>query len=78
MPWWLYRRALARMRFHLAIYPLGDTPFNRARSASKLYEHALVGAASLMSPIPALRDAAGAGHRRRLRRRGRGGMGTIA
>lgn len=59
MPWWRYRRALPRLRFHLALYPLADTPFNRARSANKLYEHALVGAASLMSPNPALRDAAG-------------------
>jgi hypothetical protein len=47
------------MCFHLALYPLRDSPFNRGRSANKLFEHALVGAASLMSPIPALRDAAG-------------------
>ena len=50
---------LPRMRFHLALYPLRDTPFNRARSANKLFEHALVGAASLMSPNPALVEAAG-------------------
>ena len=59
MSWWRYRRALRAARFHLALYPLRDTAFNRARSASKFYEHALVGAASLMSPIAALRDAAG-------------------
>jgi hypothetical protein len=59
MPWWRYKLALPRMRFHLALYPLRDTPFNAARSANKLFEHALAGAASLMSPIPALRDAAG-------------------
>jgi hypothetical protein len=47
------------MRFHLALYPLADTAFNRARSANKLFEHALVGAASLMSPMPALVEAAG-------------------
>jgi hypothetical protein len=47
------------MRFHLAIYPLAATVFNNARSASKLYEHAIVGAASLMTPNPALRAAAG-------------------
>jgi hypothetical protein len=47
------------MRFHLALYPLAPTPFNRARSANKLYEHAIVGAASLMSPNPALEAAAG-------------------
>jgi hypothetical protein len=59
MAWWRYKLALPRMRFHLALYPLRDTPFNAGRSANKLFEHALVGAASLMSPIPALRDAAG-------------------
>lgn len=59
MSWRRYRRALRSMRFHLALYPLRDTAFNRARSASKFYEHALVGAASLMSPNAALQDAAG-------------------
>ena len=59
MAWWRYRRALPKLRFHLAIYPLAETAFNRARSANKLYENALTGAASLMSPIPALEDAAG-------------------
>ena len=50
---------LPKMRFHLALYPLAPTAFNNARSANKLFEHALVGAASLMSPNPALRAAAG-------------------
>ncbi len=59
MRWWRYKRALPRMRYHLALYPLAETAFNRARSANKLFEHALTGAASLMSPNPALRDAAG-------------------
>jgi hypothetical protein len=59
LSWWRYKRALPGMRFHLALYPLGQTPFNEARSANKLYEHALVGAASLMSPNPALLIAAG-------------------
>jgi hypothetical protein len=59
MSWWRYRRALRTMRFHLALYPLRDTAFNRARSASKFHEHALIGAASLMSPNAALKDAAG-------------------
>ena len=57
MPWWRYKHLLPWMRFHLAIYPLRDSAFNRARSANKLFEHALVGAASLMSPIPALLGA---------------------
>ena len=61
LSWWRYKRALPKMRFHLALYPLAPTAFNAARSANKLYEHALVGAASLMSPNPALRAAAGPG-----------------
>ena len=59
LAWWRYNRLLPRMRFHLALYPLAPTAFNRARSANKLYEHAIVGAASLMSPNPALEAAAG-------------------
>ena len=59
MAWWRYRLTLPRMRFHLALYPLQETPFNRARSANKFFEHALAGAASLMSPNPALVEAAG-------------------
>ena len=58
-PWWAFKRLLPGMRYHLAIYPLRDGAFNAARSANKLYEHALVGAASLMSPNVALRGAAG-------------------
>jgi hypothetical protein len=61
LPWWLYKRLLPRMRFHLALYPLQDTPFNRARSANKLLETAQVGAAALMSPNPALLGYAGPG-----------------
>jgi hypothetical protein len=59
MAWWRYKLALPQMRFHLALYPLQDSAFNRARSANKLYEHAIVGAASLMSSNLALREAAG-------------------
>jgi hypothetical protein len=61
MRWWRYRQALPRMRFHLALTPMRPTAFNRARSANKLFEHALTGAASLLTPNPALRDAAGSG-----------------
>lgn len=61
LPWWAFKRLLPRMRFHLALYPLREGPFNAARSANKLFEHALVGAASLMSPNAALRAAAGDG-----------------
>lgn len=47
--WRAWRRALEGRRFHLALYPLLDTPFNRARSANKIIEHALVGAGGLYS-----------------------------
>jgi len=47
--WGAYREGLAGRRFHLALYPLIDTPFNRARSVNKLIEHAVVGAAGLYS-----------------------------
>jgi hypothetical protein len=57
--WWRYKRSLRRMRYHIALYPLAATTFNHARSANKLFEHAIVGATSLMSPNPALRAAAG-------------------
>ena len=42
--WPRYRHWLARQRFHLALYPLTDSRFDRARSANKLREHALCGA----------------------------------
>jgi len=61
LSWWRYKWTLPRQRFHLALYPLAPTPFNAARSANKLFEHAITGAASLMSPNPALRAAAGPG-----------------
>lgn len=44
MRWSRYRRWLPRQRFHLALYPLEDTPFDRARSLNKIIEHAIVGA----------------------------------
>lgn len=47
--WSIYRAAMRGRRFHLALYPLLDTPFNRARSPNKLIEHGLVGAAPLYS-----------------------------
>ncbi len=42
--WLAYRRWLPRQRFHLALYPLLPTAFDRARSANKLFEHAIIGA----------------------------------
>lgn len=47
--WTAYRREIARQRFHIALYPLLDTPFNRARSPNKIIEHAVVGAAPVYS-----------------------------
>ncbi|NOW44557.1 hypothetical protein FHW96_000699 [Novosphingobium sp. SG751A] len=47
MTWPEYQRWMARNRFHLALYPLTQTAFDRARSASKLTEHAIMGAAGL-------------------------------
>lgn len=47
--WQAYRRAAIGTRFHVALYPLLDTAFNRARSPNKLMEHAVRGAASVWS-----------------------------
>jgi len=47
--WRDYRRSLPKKRFHLALYPLLDTPFNRARSINKIIEHAVTGAVGLYS-----------------------------
>ena len=47
--WTEYRREIGRRQFHIACYPLLDTPFNRARSPNKLIEQAVVGAAPIYS-----------------------------
>ena len=47
MPWRKYARTLGERQFHLALYPILDTPFNRARSCYKITEHALSGCAGL-------------------------------
>ena len=49
MEWNRYRAFVAENRFHVAIAPALDTPFNRARSISKLHDHAAFGAAGLYS-----------------------------
>lgn len=62
--WHAYRAALPARRFHLALYPLRATPFNAGRSANKIIEHAVVGAAPLTSqgwPPGEAAAAAGAG-----------------
>lgn len=64
MTWREYQRWMAGQRFHLALYPLGQTAFDRARSASKLTEHAIVGAVGLYpagwAPAGLLAGAGGA------------------
>jgi hypothetical protein len=45
--WPGYRRAIRDLRGHVALYPLSAGAFARARSANKLIEHAVVGAAPL-------------------------------
>lgn len=57
--WRRYRTWIGTERFHLALYPLRSNAFNAARSSNKLFEHAVVGAASLMSPTPATGDLLG-------------------
>lgn len=49
MEWPRYRSFVAENRFHVAIAPALDTAFNRARSISKLHDHAAFGAAGLYS-----------------------------
>lgn len=57
--WGEYRDAARGRRFHIALYPLLDTPFNRARSCNKLIEHGLTGAAPIYSSIwPEVRHVA--------------------
>lgn len=49
LAWPSFKRMLARERFHIALAPRRDTPFNRARSRTKILEHAAVGAAGIYS-----------------------------
>ena len=62
MTWREYQRWMARQRFHLALYPLAQTAFDRARSASKITEHAILGAVGLYpqsyAPAHALEESA--------------------
>lgn len=47
--WDDYRRFVAENRFHVAVTPSLDTTINRARSISKIHDHAGFGAAGLYS-----------------------------
>lgn len=60
--WPDYRARIVSDRRHVALYPTPDTPHARARSANKLIEHAIIGAAPIYSETwPMARMAAGAG-----------------
>lgn len=52
MSWNRYRAFVAKNHFHAAIAPALDTDFNRARSLSKLHDHAAFGAAGVYSHQP--------------------------
>jgi hypothetical protein len=52
MSWERYRAFVAAHRFHIALAPALDTTFNRARSLSRLHDHAAYGAAGLYSDHP--------------------------
>lgn len=52
MSWERYRAFVAAHRFHIALAPALNTTFNRARSLSRLHDHAAYGAAGLYSDHP--------------------------
>lgn len=52
LPWGEFRQLLSREPFHIGLAPLPDTPFARARSITKLLDHAAAGVAGLYSDAP--------------------------
>ncbi len=52
LAWPAFRALLSRERFHLGLAPIPDTPFARARSFTKLLDHAACGATGLYSDAP--------------------------
>jgi hypothetical protein len=52
MDWDQYRSFVAENRFHVAVAPALDTDFNKARSVSRLHDHAAYGAAGVYSRQP--------------------------
>jgi hypothetical protein len=52
LSWLGYRRFVAENRFHVALSPARPTAFNTARSWSKIYDHAGLGAAGLYPAQP--------------------------
>jgi glycosyltransferase involved in cell wall biosynthesis len=57
VPVGLFPEALARMRLDAAVAPLIDHPFNRAKSALKLYEYGALGLPVVASDIEPYRDS---------------------
>lgn len=47
--WPYYRRHIGKYPYHLALYPIVDTPLNQGRSINKLLEHPLSGCAGIYS-----------------------------
>ncbi|MBD8876661.1 hypothetical protein [Roseibium polysiphoniae] len=47
--WHKHRKRLAKLRFHVALYPTMPTAFNKARSINKILEHAVYGSLGLYS-----------------------------
>ncbi len=52
MSWPDYQQYLGSIRYDVGIAPLMDTPFNRARSHTKLYQITRAGAAGIYSDVP--------------------------
>lgn len=49
LPWPRHKRRLAKLRFHILLYPTEPTRFNMARSCNKLIEHAVSGGIGIYS-----------------------------
>ncbi|WP_434055999.1 MAG: hypothetical protein RDA78_14450 [Roseibium sp.] len=47
--WPLYRKRLAKLRFHFLLYPILPSMFNQSRSINKVIEHAIVGGVGIYS-----------------------------
>ena len=61
MSWERYRSFVKANSFHIAIAPAHDTAFNKARSVSKVHDHAGFGAAGVYSALPPFSGIVGHG-----------------
>jgi hypothetical protein len=52
LPWPAFRDVLQTERYHIALAPALPTDFNRARSISRIFDHAAFGAAGIYSGQP--------------------------